>query len=81
MRFTSAFCPGERVLSNPDSGSEVTLGLPAVREKIVEKTGSWRNNSILVKNLMIESDAALTARLGNSEVGMTPKPIAYVNCR
>jgi hypothetical protein len=39
MRFTSAFCPGERVLSNPDSGSEITLGLPAVREKSSKKAG------------------------------------------
>jgi hypothetical protein len=78
MRFTSAFCSGERVLSNPDSASEITLNLSAVREKS-SKNEFRDKKSILVRNLMRESEATLTARQGNSEVGMTPKPIAYIN--
>ena len=44
-----------------------------------EKFKTRHDNVFAIRYLWSKSDAVLTVRQGNSDVGMTLKPIAYVN--
>jgi hypothetical protein len=44
-----------------------------------EKFKTRHDNVFAIRHLWPKSDTVLTVRQGNSDVGMTLKPIAYVN--